>query len=159
MLPLKPPTNDEAFQGRVAIAEKEIEDLVSKTHEDQFSDQTKELLEKYTPEQLVAALLSSKTKADSSQVKVRITPERPLPKHKGGKGGNYHGNGHRGGGYRGNNKRRSNSSSSYRGNRDNNHGKSSDRSHGNYKKNSGSSNNSGNRHSSSNSKFTIREHN
>ncbi|AVL00531.1 DEAD/DEAH box helicase [Pediococcus inopinatus] len=163
LLPLKPPTDAEAFQGRVTIAEKAIDDLVKGTKEDQFSDQTKELLEKYTPEQLAAALLNSETKTDSSQVKVKITPERPLPNHKGGKG--HNGGGHRGGGYRGNNKRRSNSSSSYRGGRGDSRdsrGKSSDRGHSNYKKNNSSSNgsnNGGNRHSSSNRKFTIREHN
>jgi ATP-dependent RNA helicase DeaD len=99
MLPLKPPTEAEAFAGQIAAAEANVDSLVAKTETNKFAEQAAELLAKYDATDLVAALLNDLTKDDSTAVPVKITPERPLPRHKGG-GGNR-----RGGGYRGNRSR------------------------------------------------------
>ncbi|WP_047998851.1 DEAD/DEAH box helicase [Lactiplantibacillus herbarum] len=105
MLPLKPPTEAEAFTGQLAAAESNVAALVAKTATEKYADQAAELLQKYDATDLVAALLNEVTKDDASSVPVKITPERPLPRHKGGGGGNR-----RGGGYRGNRNRNSGSS-------------------------------------------------
>jgi len=103
MLPLKPPTEEEAFSGQLAAAEASVGALVAKTSTDKYAEQAAELLKKYDATDLVAALLNDLTKDDSTAVPVKITPERPLPRHKGG------GNNRRGGsGYRGNRNRNSN---------------------------------------------------
>ena len=103
MLPLKPPTEEEAFSGQLAAAEASVGALVAKTSTDKYAEQAAELLKKYDATDLVAALLNDLTKDDSTAVPVKITPERPLPRHKGG-GNNRRG----GGGYRGNRNRNSN---------------------------------------------------
>ena len=104
MLPLKPPTDAEAFAGQIAAAEANVDSLVAKTKTEKYAEQAAELLEKYDATDLVAALLNDLTKDDATAVPVKITPERPLPRHKGGGGGNR-----RGGGYRGGNRNRNRS--------------------------------------------------
>ncbi|MFC6202272.1 DEAD/DEAH box helicase [Lactiplantibacillus nangangensis] len=104
MLPLKPPTDAEAFAGQIAAAEANVDSLVAKTKTEKYADQAAELLAKYDATDLVAALLNDLTKDDATAVPVKITPERPLPRHKGGGGGNR-----RGGGYRGGNRNRNRS--------------------------------------------------
>ena len=121
MLPLKPPTDAEAFAGQIAAAEANVDSLVAKTKTEKYAEQAAELLEKYDATDLVAALLNDLTKDDATAVPVKITPERPLPRHKGGGGGNR-----RGGGYRGGNRNR---------NRSGNGGRSSDRRGGSYSHN------------------------
>ena len=103
LLPLKPPTEAEAFAGRAATAEANIDKLIQKTDVTKFSQQADNLLEKYDAKTLVAALLNDETKADASEIKVKITPERPLPRKK--NGGNRRGGK---GGYRGGNRRHGN---------------------------------------------------
>jgi len=105
MLPLKPPSDEEALVSQLGAAKDAVVDLINKTDTEKFSKVAESLLAEYDAEDLVAALLNDVTKDDSSQVPVKITPERPLPR-RGGKrnGGGYHrggnggGNNHRGGG-------------------------------------------------------------
>ncbi|MCQ2557335.1 DEAD/DEAH box helicase [Ligilactobacillus equi] len=93
MEPLKPPTAKEAFAGQVASALTEIDDLVAKTDDDKYADQAQVLLEKYDAQTLAMALLNQMTKDDASQVPVKITPERPLPRRRNsGKRNGYRGN-------------------------------------------------------------------
>ncbi|WP_137597976.1 DEAD/DEAH box helicase [Paucilactobacillus kaifaensis] len=118
MLPLKPPTQEEAFKGQLANALSEVESLISATDTNKFSAQAEELLSQHEPVELVAALLNDITKNDASATPVKITPERPLPSHKhGGNGG-----GHRGGGRNGGQNRGQNRGGGYRGNSNRRHG-------------------------------------
>jgi ATP-dependent RNA helicase DeaD len=163
LLPMKPPTEEEAFAGRAAMAEQSIEELVQKTDVAKFEEQVDHLLEQHDAKTLVAALLNEVTKSDASEIKVKITPERPLPRKKGGnKGGK--GGGYRGGNRRGGNGRRSNGNSSNgggRGGKWNNDrkggGKSrfgrDDRNHNGGKRNDRNSGNKG----GSNRQFVIKE--
>ncbi len=103
LLPLKPPTDEEALVSQLANAKSTVEDLVKSTDTDKYSEVAKSLLEQYDTVDLVAALLNDLTNDESNQTPVKITPERPLPRHKGGgKSGGYRG-GHGGsrGGSRG----------------------------------------------------------
>ncbi|WP_369396215.1 helicase-related protein [Paucilactobacillus hokkaidonensis] len=117
MLPLKPPSQEEAFKGQLANALSEVESLISATDTAKFSSQAEELLNQHDPVELVAALLNDITKNDASATPVKITPERPLPSHKkGGNGGGRRGGGSRNGGhggYRGNSSNRRRGSSSH----------------------------------------------
>ncbi|MFC6253074.1 DEAD/DEAH box helicase [Secundilactobacillus hailunensis] len=109
MLPMKPPSEEDAFTGQLSNAEETVKDLVEKTDTDKYADMASKLLDQYEAVDLVAALLNDLTKDNSNQVPVKITPERPLPRHKGGGGGsrNYRGGrgGHGGGHGRGGNSR------------------------------------------------------
>lgn len=161
LLPLKPPTEEEAFAGRAAMAEQNIQELVQKTDVTKFEEQAEHLLEQYDAKTLVAALLNDETKADASEIKVKITPERPLPRKKNGsnrsnnkggyRGGNRRGNG---GGYRGNGNGRSGNG---KWNNDRKGGKSrfgrDDRNHGGNKRNDRNSGNKG----GANRQFVIKE--
>ena len=164
MLPLKPPTESEAFAGQLAAAEVNVDSLVAKTSTEKYADQAAELLQKYDATDLVAALLNDLTKDDASAVPVKITPERPLPRHKGGGGNN------RRGGYRGGNRNRNNSHGNGRGgyshngrnrDRDRNGGRGDRKSNG-YKGRSRDDNRSSNRNhdegrkQSSKRSYTIR---
>ncbi|WP_395323380.1 DEAD/DEAH box helicase [Levilactobacillus parabrevis] len=114
MLPLKPPSDEEALVSQLGAAKEAVADLVNKTDTEKFAEVAKGLLAEYDAEDLVAALLNDMTKDDSSQVPVKITPERPLPKRGSkGHGGYHHGGGNRrggngGGGYRHRQDRRGN---------------------------------------------------
>lgn len=102
MLPLKPPTQAEAFKGQMTTALANVKAQVESNDLDRFADEAQALLEKYDALQLVEAYLKEVAPDDASTVPVKITPERPLPRHKGGQrrfGGN---GGGRGGNYRGN---------------------------------------------------------
>ncbi len=99
MLPLKPPSAEEAFVGQLSNAEETVQNLVKKTDTSKYEDMANSLLENYEAVDLVAALLNDVTKDDSSQVPVKITPERPLPRRGGRHGGN---NNHRGNNHGGN---------------------------------------------------------
>ena len=161
---MKPPTEEEAFAGRAAMAEQSIEELVQKTDVAKFEEQVDHLLEQHDAKTLVAALLNEVTKSDASEIKVKITPERPLPRKKGGNKGGKGGGGYRGGNRRGGNGRRSNGNSSNgggRGGKWNNDrkggGKSrfgrDDRNHNGGKRNDRNSGNKG----GSNRQFVIKE--
>lgn len=161
LLPLKPPTEEEAFAGRAAMAEQNIQDLVQKTDVTKFEEQADHLLEQYDAKTLVAALLNEETKADASEIKVKITPERPLPRKKGGN--NRSKGGYRGGNRRGGNGGHRNNGGGNRGNgggkwnNDRKGGKSrfgrDDRNHGANKRNDRNSGNKG----GSNRQFVIKE--
>ncbi len=107
MNPLKAPTVKEAFNGQISSAVEEAHKLIDSNDLTKYEAQAEELMNDYTPLQLVSAFLKSISKDDASSVPVKITPERPLP-NRGGHGGG--GRNRRGGGNR----------SSYRGG--NNHG-------------------------------------
>lgn len=77
MLPLRPPTDAQALQGQLASATKQIERLM-KNDLSKYTQNAAELLDNYSAVDLVAAFLKELSK-DSADVKVRITPERPLP--------------------------------------------------------------------------------
>lgn len=107
MLPLKPPSEAEAFSGQLSNAESTVKDLVEKTDTDKYADVASKLLDQYEAVDLVAALLNDLTKDDSNQVPVKITPERPLPRRKGGGGSRNYRGGHGGNNHgRGGNNRR-----------------------------------------------------
>ena len=82
MLPLKPPTAEEAFRGQVASAFNDINELIEKPDNDRYREAASELLATHEAVDLVATLLNELTKDDETQVPVKITPERPLPNRK-----------------------------------------------------------------------------
>ena len=90
MDPLKPPTQDEAFIGQVSSALDDIKDLIADTDTERYEAQAQALLEQYDAVEVVAAFLNNMTKKDASDVPVKITPEKPLPRrNKGRRNGNY----------------------------------------------------------------------
>lgn len=103
MLPLKPPSAEEAFTGQLSNAESTVKELVEKTDTEKYEKVASKLLDQYEAVDLVAALLNDLTKDDSTQVPVKITPERPLPRRKGGGGRNNNYRGHGNGRGRGGN--------------------------------------------------------
>ncbi|WP_049181795.1 DEAD/DEAH box helicase [Lacticaseibacillus paracasei] len=109
MLPMKPPTAEEALMGQISSGLETIKAQVEANDTEKYEAMAESLLENYTPLQLVSAYLKAVSPDDASAVPVKITPERPLP-HRG------HGNNRGGykGGYKG--KRRE---GGYQGNRDN----------------------------------------
>ncbi|ARD06337.1 ATP-dependent RNA helicase [Lactobacillus amylolyticus] len=90
MSPLRPPTDDQALHGQLKQAKSEIEDLMNGDLS-KYEDDANELLENYSALDLVAAFLKNLSK-DSTDVKVKITPEKPLPY----KGDGRHRRGHHG---------------------------------------------------------------
>lgn len=101
MLPMKPPTEKEAFIGQVSAAVGSVQELIDDPESAKYEDQAEQLLEKYDAKQIAAALLNDLTKDDAQNVPVKITPERPLPHKKGRRSqGGYHHN-RRGGKYNG----------------------------------------------------------
>jgi ATP-dependent RNA helicase DeaD len=121
---LRPPTPQEAFRGQLSNVVEQVKELTDVDDTDKYQDAVNYLSEHYTEDQIAIALIRSLVK-DPSDVKVEITPERPLP-NRGGNGqkrnynrnrsGNRNGNrsggdrgersggGDRKGGYKGNNK-------------------------------------------------------
>ncbi len=79
MEPLRPPTEKEAFQGQIGSAVEEIENKLAENGLEKYTKAADELLERYSQEDLVALLLKTVAKDASSEVPVKITPERPLP--------------------------------------------------------------------------------
>ena len=121
MLPLKPPTAEEAFKGQVASAFNDIDELIAQDSTDRYEEAAEKLLETHNATDLVAALLNNMTKEAASEVPVKITPERPLPRrnkrnNRTGNRNNSHGGNH----YRRKNFRRH----QHGGHRNDNHGKS-----------------------------------
>ncbi|WCJ48154.1 DEAD/DEAH box helicase [Levilactobacillus brevis] len=160
MLPLKPPSDEEAFVSQLGAAKETIADLVNKADKEKYAKAAESLLNEYDAEDLVAALLSDVTKDDNNQVPVKITPERPLPKRGGkrhGGGGYHHGGGNRrggngGGGYRGGHR------SSDRHGNDRGHGSRNHDSRNHSDNRSHRSNNGGGRRNEGGSRgFTIRK--
>lgn len=114
MLPMKPPTAEEALMGQISSGLETIKAQVEANDTEKYEAMAESLLENYTPLQLVSAYLKAVSPDDASAVPVKITPERPLP-HR-GRSNQGHGNNRGGykGGYKG--KRRE---GGYQGNRDN----------------------------------------
>lgn len=81
MRPLMPPTDKQAFKGQLKTAVAEVKRAIEDDALEKYTATANELLEEYTPEQLVAAYLKEISK-DSTSVPVKITPERPLPSRK-----------------------------------------------------------------------------
>ncbi len=149
MLPLKPPSADEAFAGQLSAAENKVADLVKATDTSKFDKEATELLDHYEAEELVAALLSNLTPGDEHDVPVHITPERPLPNRHGGRGGNRGGHGH--GGYRGGNNSRNGRNNRYSRERENgNRGRFDHKTGSRNGSNNGSRNGGGSRSNSNN---------
>ena len=122
MLPLKPPTAEEAFKGQVASAFNDIDELIARDSTDRYEEAAEKLLETHNATDLVAALINNMTKEAASEVPVKITPERPLPRrnkrnNRNGNRNNSHGGNH----YRRKNFRRHQHGG---GHRNDNHGKS-----------------------------------
>ena len=114
MLPLKPPTEKEAFIGQVSTGLETIKGQMTDADDlEKYQPMAEGLLEQYSALDLVSAYLKAVSPEDASAVPVKITPERPLPHHGHGRG-NYRGNNSHGG-YRGNNR---NGHNSGRGKRD-----------------------------------------
>lgn len=80
MLPMRPPTEEEAFAGQMSSATKEISKLVEDTDIDKYVASANKLLEEFSALDIAAALLNDVSKEDSSTIPVKITPERPLPR-------------------------------------------------------------------------------
>ncbi|QNQ81790.1 DEAD/DEAH box helicase [Lactobacillus sp. PV012] len=77
MMPLRPPSDEEAFKGQLSAATKKVDDLL-KGNLDKYTSGANELLEQYSEVDLAAALLKTLSK-DAESIKVKITPEKPLP--------------------------------------------------------------------------------
>lgn len=123
MLPLKPPTAEEAFKGQVASAFNDIDELISQDSTERYQESAEKLLATHDATDLVAALLNEMTKEPASDVPVKITPERPLPRRN-------HRNERSGHGYRGPREHRHNNYGGHR--RHNNGGRSRSRRHDNH---------------------------
>jgi ATP-dependent RNA helicase DeaD len=111
MLPLKPPTREEAIAGRLSVAADSVEAAIKAADPEVFADAANELVEKYDAKTLAAALLSAVANVSQMDEEYKLSHERPLPRKKSGFGGNRSGG--RSGGYRGNR-----SGGGYRGSRD-----------------------------------------
>ena len=163
MTPLRPPTQKEAVQGQIGAAIEEIQAAMTSNGLDPYRANADDLLAQFSAEDLAALLIKTVAKESSSEVPVKITPERPLPSGKGGgsRGGRGGGDGRRGnnrsgGGNRGGNRSSERSSDSRRGNwNDKKSGGSSQR--GNFKKQDGAGKKSGAK--KSNRDFVIRTSN
>lgn len=81
MTPMKPPTSNEAFRGQLDMAVEQVAELVEKTNPERYQKTAGYLAEKYDAEELATVLLKLLAK-DPEEIKVKITPERPLPSHK-----------------------------------------------------------------------------
>jgi len=96
MMPLKPPTDEEAFKGQLSAANKKVAELLD-SDLSKYTEEASQLLDDYSAIDLVAALLKDLSK-DADSVKVKITPEKPLPfKSKHGNNRNFKRNFKRGG--------------------------------------------------------------
>src|SRR5699024_6934556 len=71
MLPLKPPTAEEAFKGQVASAFNDIDELISQDSTERYQEAAEKLLATHDATDLVAALLNEMTKEPASDVPVK----------------------------------------------------------------------------------------
>lgn len=105
MSPLRPPTDDEALESQLQTAMDDIQKTIDENGLSKYYNAAEKLLTTYSSEDLAAALIKSMVK-DPTDIPVKITPQRPLPKkggrqNKRGKGGNRN----KRGGRRNNNRR------------------------------------------------------
>ncbi|KMO62571.1 DEAD/DEAH box helicase, partial [Lacticaseibacillus rhamnosus] len=77
MLPMKPPTAEEALMGQISSGLATIKEQVEANDTEKYEAMAETLLENYTPLQLVSAYLKAVSPDDASAVPVKITPERP----------------------------------------------------------------------------------
>lgn len=82
MIPMRPPTEKEAFAGQMSAAVEEIGTLIEQTDSEKYLKTADQLLEEYSALDIACALLNSVSKEDASSTPVKITPERPLPRRK-----------------------------------------------------------------------------
>lgn len=78
MSPLRPPTSEEAFSGQMQASVEQVAEYMDTADYDKYQKAVDFLTTQYTQDQLAYALLKVLTK-DPADVKVKITPERPLP--------------------------------------------------------------------------------
>ena len=76
-MPLRPPSDEEAFKGQLSAANKKVQELLDGDLS-KYTEGAAKLLDDYSAVDLVAALLKDLSK-DADSVKVKITPEKPLP--------------------------------------------------------------------------------
>ncbi|MBM7689429.1 ATP-dependent RNA helicase [Enterococcus ureilyticus] len=151
MTPLRPPNEQEAFKGQLGAAIETVEEKLAENGLENYLPSAKNLLEKYSAEDLAALLLKTISKDPSDAVPVKITPERPLPSTK--KGFNKNNRGGGGGNSRNRNK---NGGGGYRGNKNNKStGGSSSGNGGGYNKSK--DNRSAKRHNDKKRSFVIRD--
>ncbi|WP_125587966.1 DEAD/DEAH box helicase [Companilactobacillus jidongensis] len=82
MKPLAPPTDNEVLVGQLEAVKEEVKNTIGVDKNlDRFDYAVKQLLEEYSPEDLVKVYLSTTIK-DAQSVPVKIAPERPLPSRK-----------------------------------------------------------------------------
>ncbi|WP_335872364.1 DEAD/DEAH box helicase [Bacillus sp. 2205SS5-2] len=86
MMPLKPPTLNEAMEGQQRLALETIAESIKSTDVQEYAALTKELFQEYTPEQIGAVLLKMLTK-EPDTTPIQISEERPLPSRRDGRGG------------------------------------------------------------------------
>ena len=113
MTPLRPPSQKEAMAGQIGAAIETIQSQFEGADLEEYTTAASDLVAQYSAEELAGMLIKTVAKESSTEVPVKITPERPLPGGKRGGGGNR-GGGNRGGGSRGGNR----SGGNYRGNRE-----------------------------------------
>jgi ATP-dependent RNA helicase DeaD len=99
MLPLMPPTAQDALVGRMGHAVDAIPAVLAGLKGADVSEQVADLMGKYSAEELATALLASAAGLDKAETPVVITREKPLPRKRrsGGGGGRSYGGGSRGG--------------------------------------------------------------
>lgn len=141
MTPLRPPSEKEAFKGQLETAIETIEEKIKEDNLEKYTTSATDLLEKYSPEDLVSLLLKTTAKDPSDAIPVKITPERPLPSNKKGFNKNHSRNG--------GNRNRNKNNGGYRGNKNNKHSNSG------YNKNKDS--HTTKRHNDKKRNFVIRE--
>ncbi|QNQ81326.1 DEAD/DEAH box helicase [Lactobacillus sp. PV034] len=97
MMPLRPPSDEEALKGQLHSANKKIVELLD-SDLSKYTEGAAKLLDDYSAVDLVAALLKDLSK-DSASVKVKITPEKPLPfkgkRKNSNRRGNHYSNNHK----------------------------------------------------------------
>lgn len=85
MLPLKPPTLEEAQQGQVQMIIDRVNEQLEENQVDSHRNTAKKLLAHYEPNDLVSALLGQ-ILSEEKEVEVVISPQRPLPNSEAKKG-------------------------------------------------------------------------
>ena len=151
MSPLKPPTEKEAFRGKLGLAMESVGEKLEENGLDKYLASAEVLVEKYSAQDLAALLLKTISKDPEDAVPVRITPERPLPSPK---SGGFNKNKRHSGGGGGNRQRKDGRSSQYRG-KNNKSGGGSSSGNGSYNK--GKKNYSSKRGNDKARGFVIRE--
>ena len=83
MMPMRPPSWDEALEGQIRVSMEKLSDIVKEGNLNDYLSVAKELLEENDATQIIAASLKLMTK-EPDKTPVHITEERPLPMKKDG---------------------------------------------------------------------------